>query len=152
MMAAGVRPPPPWQSASVQQHVELHTLAIEHLCVVGSHESVVQSFLSSQSALRAQAMQPSLGSQIAVEASQLPLSGVLEHTPPLQLSLVQAIWSLQSVSPQQALQPSLQHLRSPQPPNEHLPETQAAVPWQTSVLLQSLPLMHSAVLTQLFAA
>ena len=112
----------------MQQHLALHTLAIAHLCIFRSQVSVVQSFLSSQSASLAQAKQPSLGSQIGVVASQLLLSAVLEQTPPLQLSLVHATWSSQSVSAQHALQPSLQHLRSPQPPNEHLPDKQLALP------------------------
>jgi hypothetical protein len=56
-------------------------------------------------------MQPNFGSQIGFSAEHSPLSGWYEQTPPLQVSLVQASPSLQSVSTQQALQPSpTQHL------------------------------------------
>ena len=107
---------PPWQSASTQQHFSLHSFALEHLCVVVSQMSEVHALLSLQSALLAQAKQPSFGSQIGVAVAQLPLSAVCEQTPPLQLSLVHATWSLQSVSAQHALQPSPQHFSPPQSP------------------------------------
>ena len=87
--------------------------------------SVVQLLLSLQSALLAQARQPSFGSQIGVPAAQLVLSAVFEQVPLLHVSLVQAMPSLQSVSAQQPLQPESQHLvPAAQPANEHLPATQ----------------------------
>ena len=57
------------------------------------HESVVQPFWSSQSAVVVQGLQPS--------------SEVLEHMPPSQVSMVQRFWSSQSAGVVQGLQGSI---------------------------------------------
>jgi len=95
--------------------------------------------------------QPLLSSeQVGALGGQALLSGVLLQVPPLQLSLVQAMPSLQSVSLQQALQPSAQHLvPGPHSFGEHLPSTHAAV-WQVPTW-QSEACIHWAVARQPFA-
>jgi hypothetical protein len=119
---------------------------------MASHTSVVQSLLSSHCALVVHSMQPPFaGSQLS-PAPQAELLGLWLHVPFEQISVVQAIRSSQSLSPQQALQPTpAQHLLAPeQLLYEHLPARQLPL-WQGSALKQSPSFRHCAVRTQPFA-
>ena len=91
---------------------------------------------------------PLLGSQVNPEP-QTALFGVCVHLPPEQESVVHAMRSSQSLSAQQALQPTPAQQLPPftQVPKEQLPPTHLP-DWHGSELVQSPSFKHWAVCTQ----